>query len=777
MQRRGGRRLSRSSDERLFSKKIDKGMNTEIAVLGSVFFCMTWVLYINSGTPVLNHLEAPVQAIHSSQSVMKESLVCNIAMENEILDMSCKSGQVISRVVFASWGGKSSSDAKNCNNYKENAFCSASVLNILSRECVGMRECTLLANFAEDPCIGYVKHLSAVVLCVRQDMTVSFPELLSTNYDIPITKNLEDVTIIVKYMSKFRSQHMKRLHDSIRKYYPDILVIVGDDTYANNRPPWSKHPNTLLIALPQDVGLSQGRNMLVNMVKTPFVLVLEDDFVFTRFTNIRRLAKILRKDMSVALVGGGLTKGHLNSLEYESYGLSINIEEENVIFDKLKQKKSLECRDADVVFNFFLARTNVLLRFPWNNKLKIGEHEPFFLVLKQNKIKIVECASVRLYHNMSRTSSYMQQSHRYKLHEYARHICEQFSWLRIMRSVWWSVVCKPSFVFCSLDNENKVCRSMLPPQYPTMAVYSRIFRHDSIVPRVTLRAKPAQTMLFVAIITHCQNHNVRQAWRRDILKKQLTPYKFFIGNPKPGCKLSRDDLSFADVVVLHESTDGYENLVDKTTNAMRYIALHVNTEAVLKVDDDVFIYLQNIEDRYRKVRKKYLNSHGIVKQLYFGNKVDYGWRVVRKKHKWSLPQAQYKSALLPRYCNGPAYVLSMDAVSELGRYSTWVRNNPFRLEDVFTALVLAEVDIFAQNLSFEQSTNFVTSMYNTKRPDLTLKLAAVHSIGNQEETFQYMSAIGDLSLTHSVRLSLAEKVFEIERQTIEKNKQLDATAF
>ena len=94
---------------------------------------------------------------------------------------------------------------------------------------------------------------------------------------------------VLQYMSLFRQEQMGALHASIRKFFPTVRVLVGDDTYAwvTHAPRWAKHPNTTLVALPTDAGLAFGRNLLVQMVETPFLVVLEDDFVFTKVrTNL-----------------------------------------------------------------------------------------------------------------------------------------------------------------------------------------------------------------------------------------------------------------------------------------------------------------------------------------------------------------------------------------------------------------------------------------------------------------------------------------------------------
>ena len=41
-------------------------------------------------------------------------------------------------------------------------------------------------------------------------------------------------------------------------------------------------------------------------------------------------------------------------------------------------------RECDIVRNFFLAKTEVLIENPWDDELKVAEHEDFFIRLKQN---------------------------------------------------------------------------------------------------------------------------------------------------------------------------------------------------------------------------------------------------------------------------------------------------------------------------------------------------------------------------------------------------------
>ena len=222
--------------------------------------------------------------------------------------------------------------------------------------------------------------------------------------------DMESVTtLIIKHMSLFRSKEVNLLIQSVRKFYPTIQVIVGDDTHERKNPDdppyivpeWATDTsNTKLLFLPEDCGLSLGRNILVQSVQTPYFVLLDDDFLFTKNTRLEKFLGVLLNNPTVAIVGGGLTKPTSGFL---SYGLDLNVVEHShsAIFTKTKQTfDSNGCRRVDATFNFFMARTSVLQKLPWNPVLKIQEHEALFLMLKMaGGVNIIECPQVHIFHN------------------------------------------------------------------------------------------------------------------------------------------------------------------------------------------------------------------------------------------------------------------------------------------------------------------------------------------------------------------------------------------
>src|SRR5687767_12109794 len=106
------------------------------------------------------------------------------------------------------------------------------------------------------------------------------------------------VTAIVKTFERPRS--LDRLVRSIRRYYPRLRVIVGDDSVT-------AYPRSDVdyVRLPVDVGVAAGRNAILELVDTPYFLTLDDDIAFTPQTRIEKLVETLERH-EAALVAGDL---------------------------------------------------------------------------------------------------------------------------------------------------------------------------------------------------------------------------------------------------------------------------------------------------------------------------------------------------------------------------------------------------------------------------------------------------------------------------------------
>src|SRR5512143_3189093 len=86
----------------------------------------------------------------------------------------------------------------------------------------------------------------------------------------------EQLTVLIKTFE--RPKVLRRLLISIRRQYPDLKIVVVDD---------SRQPIDIegvrTIPMPFDSGVSAGRNEGLKHIDTRYTLVLDDDFVFYRY--------------------------------------------------------------------------------------------------------------------------------------------------------------------------------------------------------------------------------------------------------------------------------------------------------------------------------------------------------------------------------------------------------------------------------------------------------------------------------------------------------------
>lgn len=169
---------------------------------------------------------------------------------------------------------------------------------------------------------------------------------------------VDDVTVVIK--THERPAVLQRLLASIRREYPGIRVLVADDSRV---PIVLDEPDTRVLALPHDVGLSAGRNRALEEVSTPFFWLLDDDFVFCG-TELEPSLRWLRAHDEIDLVGGqvidlpGWVASPRRALGPGEW------------LDGLRRYAKVP--------NFFLARTEKVRALGWDEELKLVEHADFF---------------------------------------------------------------------------------------------------------------------------------------------------------------------------------------------------------------------------------------------------------------------------------------------------------------------------------------------------------------------------------------------------------------
>ena len=223
-----------------------------------------------------------------------------------------------------------------------------------------------------------------------------------TENDIDITK---EITFIIKTFKRYEC--LDNLLRSIKRFYPTAKVLIADDNHKYEYDcrlylKWKKRLDLEVIRLPFDSGLSAGRNAMVDKAKNPFILLLDDDFVFTEQTDINKFYKILKSDKEIGIVGGSCIEGD-KEVHYEC-----NLDFNNGVLkqisdgDKWKLVDGVKAKKTQCVLNFFLARKRCLKENAWDNNLKLGEHTDFFLRLSRTNWQVYYTPEVKIVHDKNR---------------------------------------------------------------------------------------------------------------------------------------------------------------------------------------------------------------------------------------------------------------------------------------------------------------------------------------------------------------------------------------
>lgn len=199
-------------------------------------------------------------------------------------------------------------------------------------------------------------------------------------------KNL--TAIVVTFL---RDEYLQTCIESLRQQYPDINILVGDNGYSSDKKrELCASVQAEYIELPFDCGLCVARNRLVELVKTPFVLVGDDDFKYTGAAMVGEMLQFMEKNRDFDLIGGRINEGG----KVRDYQATFQLDEGHFKINRLKTENyltsdGLRYTPCDLTFNFFVAKTDVVKATPWDEKIKVAyEHSTFFIDLKRGGRKV-----------------------------------------------------------------------------------------------------------------------------------------------------------------------------------------------------------------------------------------------------------------------------------------------------------------------------------------------------------------------------------------------------
>lgn len=199
-------------------------------------------------------------------------------------------------------------------------------------------------------------------------------------------QTLEATTILVKTFE--RPECLARLLRSIQTYYPATQILIADDS----RKPSAKTTRYITTyAMPYDSGLSAGRNLLVSKVTTPYMVLLDDDFIFTEATRLEVLQAHVK-------TGYDLVAGVVKDTRQIPFHIGDVIAINGQPTVKIRTAYTGPLIDCSFVPNFFLAKTDAVRAIGWTDKLKLAEHVDFF-ARAYGKLKIGYCTTVSVMHD------------------------------------------------------------------------------------------------------------------------------------------------------------------------------------------------------------------------------------------------------------------------------------------------------------------------------------------------------------------------------------------
>ena len=177
-----------------------------------------------------------------------------------------------------------------------------------------------------------------------------------------------------------------------------------------------KEKGHVIFQLPYNCGAIYTRNYLIKKTKEPYILVIDNDFVFNKLTKLERFLEILEESPQIGAVGGILN----NRLKCDVNYIYDLIRENNklyFIYNSYKKwfitsKGKYRFIPSDLVLNFFLARREIFNDILWDENYKMYGHIDFFLRMKETKWSVAYTPDVEAMHQkQSDSDKYLNYRH------------------------------------------------------------------------------------------------------------------------------------------------------------------------------------------------------------------------------------------------------------------------------------------------------------------------------------------------------------------------------
>ena len=210
----------------------------------------------------------------------------------------------------------------------------------------------------------------------------------------------ENVTFMFKSFE--RQNQARALYRSIRKHYPEVRIVIADDSSRPlTLPLMGGEDKVTVVQLPFNSGLNKGLVKALEQVSTPFLVRMDDDELLTRHLNVAEELRFLQAHPEVDLVAFPCIEG-MKSLSVKKFlrpyykitmadaplpllvAHGTKIDESHVVLGKVP--------------NIFLARTESVRKVGWDENIRMIDHHDFFFRAAGILVSAVSLNSV-VFHN------------------------------------------------------------------------------------------------------------------------------------------------------------------------------------------------------------------------------------------------------------------------------------------------------------------------------------------------------------------------------------------
>lgn len=245
---------------------------------------------------------------------------------------------------------------------------------------------------------------------------------------------MSNITIIIKTFQRLKSLEclLKSIEDQKLNNIPIIILDDSRENYKDAILEKFSKLNINYIVTEFDIGLSKGRNILLEHVKTDYIILCDDDFEFDSRTNISK-GLLLLKEYNLDILGGSFyERVELNSifsvlhlLKHPKYFIDLlNGKETNKVYNgfiEITSHKVLvksesngnlflekDIYQCDFVNNFFIAKTDSIKKLNgWQPEyIKLAEHMLFFIRCKQHFLSVAYTHHLGVKHHPYKSLEY-----------------------------------------------------------------------------------------------------------------------------------------------------------------------------------------------------------------------------------------------------------------------------------------------------------------------------------------------------------------------------------